>query len=78
MGCRQGLVASASGRTPMQTLFPLCSITLQRPQEEEEVDSQGAEVARGLGYDLCIQQVCAPFLHRTLPLLQLQLDCKAF
>lgn len=60
--CRQGLVATASGRTLMQTLFPLCCITLQRPQEEEEaeVDSQSAATAQQHEYEVCIQQVWAP------------------
>ena len=58
---RQGLVATASGRTPMQTLFPLCSLTLRRPEEEEEVDSKAATVGRGLEYELCVQQVCLAF-----------------
>lgn len=41
----------------MQTLFPLCSLTLQRPPEEEEVDSKAASVGKGLNYELHIAQV---------------------
>lgn len=54
---RQGLAATASGKTPMQTLYPLCSITLQRPAEEEEVDSQSGGTAVGFEYELHIHQV---------------------
>lgn len=54
---RQGLAPTASGKTPMQTLYPLCSITLRRPAEEEEVDSQGGGTAVGFEYELHIQQV---------------------
>ncbi|KAL0034905.1 hypothetical protein WJX77_012220 [Trebouxia sp. C0004] len=55
---RQGLTATASGRTPMQTLYPLCSIALQRSPEEEEqeVDSSSADVGQSPEYELCIQQ----------------------
>lgn len=45
----------------MQTLFPLCSVTLRRPEDEEEVDSKAAAVSRGLEYELCVQQVCRLF-----------------
>ena len=56
---RQGLTASASGRTLMQTLYPLCSIALQRSPggEEQEVDSSSADVEQSFEYELCIQQV---------------------
>ncbi|KAL3140885.1 hypothetical protein ABBQ32_005419 [Trebouxia sp. C0010 RCD-2024] len=53
---RQGLAPTASGKTPMQTLYPLCAITLRRPAEEEEVNSQGGGVAVGFEYELHIQQ----------------------
>lgn len=56
---RQGLAPTASGKTPMQTLYPLCAITLRRPAEEEEVNSQGGGVAVGFEYELHIQQVRA-------------------
>lgn len=55
---RQGLTPSGpSGKTPMQTLYPLCSIALRRPAEEEEVDSQGGGTAVGFEYELHLQQV---------------------
>ena len=56
---RQGLTATASGRTPMQTLYPLCSIALQRlpGEEEQEVDSSSADVGQSFEYELCVQQV---------------------
>ena len=41
----------------MQTLYPLCSITLRRPAEEQEVDSQGGATALSFEYELHIQQV---------------------
>jgi hypothetical protein len=43
----------------MQTLYPLCSIALQRSQgeEEQEVDSSSADVGQSFEYELCIQQV---------------------
>lgn len=55
---RQGLTATASGRTPMQTLYPLCSIALQRlpGEEEQEVDSSSADVGQSFEYELCVQQ----------------------
>ncbi len=43
----------------MQTLYPLCSIALQRSpgEEEQEVDSSSADVGQSFEYELCIQQV---------------------
>ena len=42
----------------MQTLYPLCSVALQRPsRDEEEVDSHSADVVSTFEYELCIQQV---------------------
>lgn len=54
---RQGLAATASGKTPMQTLFPLCSMVLRRPADEEEVSSGGGGAVVGFEYEMCIQQV---------------------
>jgi hypothetical protein len=42
----------------MQTLYPLCSIALQRTTgEEQEVDSSSADAGQSFEYELCIQQV---------------------
>lgn len=51
----------------MQTLYPLCSVALQRPSgNEEEVDSHSADVEPSFEYELCIQQVLLQQIYRFL------------